>query len=175
MIYPPMPQDQPPAPRRRKNILRFTLALAAGAGVLGAGVLIGQTNTSPTSDKPKRNAPTPAQTTPTQEPKDAAPTYAAVDEDSFAIELRTTSRHCFGSAGCNITVEPELTYLGLSDNIDPDATYEITYEIRGDENGPVIDTMELSDRTSLNYTPSLISTPSSGTKPTVKITDVISR
>ncbi|MEU1543994.1 hypothetical protein ABZ461_39140 [Actinacidiphila glaucinigra] len=57
-----------------------------------------------------------------------------------------------------MTVEPRLTYLGESTAIDPDATYSITYEIRGDESGPVIDTAELSDHTSLNSAPSVIQT-----------------
>ncbi len=74
-----------------------------------------------------------------------------------------------------MTVEPKLTYLFDSEGIDPDAVYEITYEIRGDESGPVVETAELSDRTSLNYTPSLISTASSNTKVSVEITDVIER
>jgi hypothetical protein len=50
--------------------------------------------------------------------------------------------------------------------------YEITYEIRGDESGPVIETAELTDQTSLNYTPSLISAASTSTRVSVKITDV---
>ncbi|WP_405634408.1 hypothetical protein OHB53_09520 [Streptomyces sp. NBC_00056] len=78
----------------------------------------------------------------------------------------------FGSAGCNLTVEPDLTLAVDSDSVDPDAVYEITYEIHGDESGPIIETAELSDRTSLNFTPSVISTTSSSTKVSVEITDV---
>jgi len=109
-----------------------------------------------------------------EEEPEPSPTYEEIDADSFTIELRTTRRQCFGSAGCNVTVEPELTYMGIGD-IDPDATYEITYEIRGDRSGPVIATADLSDETRLNYTPSLISTASSGTKVSVKITDITER
>jgi hypothetical protein len=50
--------------------------------------------------------------------------------------------------------------------------YEITYEIRGDESGPVIATAELSDQASLNYTPSVISTASASTEVSADITDV---
>lgn len=52
------------------------------------------------------------------------------------------------------------------------ATYEITYEIRGDESGPVIERAELTEQTSLSYTPSSISTASARTKVSVKITDI---
>ncbi|MFD8223876.1 hypothetical protein ACFV16_06850 [Streptomyces massasporeus] len=88
------------------------------------------------------------------------------------MKLRTTERQCFGSAGCNMTVEPRLSYLGLTEDIDPDAVYEITYEIRGGESGPVIETAELSDRTSLNFTPTVLSTASASSKVSVEITDV---
>ncbi|WP_329598764.1 hypothetical protein OIE43_29970 [Streptomyces pseudovenezuelae] len=100
------------------------------------------------------------------------PTYVGADADSFSIDLRVTARQCFGSAGCNVTVEPELTYLGSSGDLDPDAVYEITYEIHGDESGPVIQTAELTNQTSLSYRPSLISTASASTEPSVEITDV---
>lgn len=88
------------------------------------------------------------------------------------MTLRTTERQCFGSAGCNVTVEPRLSYDGLSDGLDPDAVYEITYEISGDESGPVIETAELSEQTSLNYSQTMLSTASSGSKVSVKITDI---
>jgi hypothetical protein len=101
---------------------------------------------------------------------DPEPTY--VDADSFSIDLRTTARQCFGSAGCNVTVEPELTYLGSSGDLDPDAVYEITYEIHGDQSGPVIQTAELTNQTSLSYRPSLVSTASAGTELSVEITDI---
>ncbi|CAM5592805.1 hypothetical protein [Streptomyces purpurascens] len=113
-------------------------------------------------------------TTAAEEP-DPEPTYDELDADSFTIKLRTTERQCFGSAGCNMTVEPKLTYLGLTEDIAPDAVYEITYEIRGGESGPVIETAQLSDRTSLNFTPTVISTPSAGSKVSVEITDVLTQ
>ncbi|WP_237547280.1 hypothetical protein [Streptomyces sp. SID161] len=71
-----------------------------------------------------------------------------------------------------MTLEPSLTYLGDSASINPHAVYEITYEIHGDESGPVIETAELSRQTRLNYTPSSISTASAGTRVSVEITDV---
>jgi hypothetical protein len=139
-------------------------------------VLIGRVADSPATDEPRRSTSTPAKkAAPAEQPEDESPVYDTVDEDSFSIELRTTSRQCFGSAGCNVIVEPEVTYLGDSEDIDPEAVYEITYEIRGDESGPVLDTLELSDQTTINYSESMISTASSGVKVTVKITDVISR
>jgi hypothetical protein len=165
----------PPAPKKsRTNLIIIASAAAVIAAIIGTGVVVVHSGDDDSKSAADTKSSTPnedAVTAATQEP-DPTPTYDEVDADSFTIKLRTTKRQCFGSAGCNVTVEPDLTYLGDSEGIDSDAVYEITYEIHGDESGPVIETAELSDRTSLNYTPSLISTASAGTKVSVEITDV---
>ncbi|MFD5661005.1 hypothetical protein [Streptomyces hirsutus] len=167
----------PPAPKRPSNWVIIASAAAVIAAVIGTGVFVVNSrgdDSKPATTTAASSAPD-EDAAPAAEESDPEPTYADVDADSFDIELRTTERQCFGSAGCNVTIEPKLTYVGLSEELDPDAVYEITYEVRGDESGPVIETAELSDRTSLNYTPTSISTASSGTKVSVKITDVMTR
>lgn len=176
---PPMPDYLPPSPPQRKprtNLIIIGSAAAVIAAIVGTGVFVvnsrdGNADTAATAS----GTPTgDALAVTADEESEPERTYAELNADSFEIKLRTTDRQCFGSAGCNVTVEPGLTYVGL-DDIDPDAVYEITYEIRGDKSGPVIATAELSDETSLNYTPTLIQTVSSGTKVSVEITDVVSR
>lgn len=175
---PPIPDfpPPPPAPAKSRNWVIIGSAAAVIAAVIGTGVFV--VNSRDGGSKPAAattSSSTPTEDTVTAAAEETEPSYDVVDEDSFSIELRTTKRQCFGSAGCNVTVEPEVTILGDSEAIDPDAVYEITYEIRGDESGPVIETAELSDQTSLNYRPSLIQTASSGTKVSVKVTDVVER
>jgi len=172
---PGFPPPLPPAPqapkKNRTNAIIIGSAAAVIAAVVATGIVVVQSG-----DDDSKPATTAASSAPAEDVLSAAadepePTYAALDASSFTMTLRTTSRQCFGSAGCNVTVEPDLTYVGSGD-IDPDAVYSITYEIRGDESGPVIATAELSNETSLNYRPSVISTASSGTKVSVEITDV---
>ncbi|MGW2417991.1 hypothetical protein ACWC0C_01810 [Streptomyces sp. NPDC001709] len=165
---PPMPpySPTPPVKKSRTNLIIAASAAAVIAAVIGTGMIVMH---SSYGSKPAAAAKPTGGATDTPTP---TPSYDEVTADSFTIELRTTKRQCFGTAGCNVTVEPDLTYLGDSEGIDPNAVYEITYEIHGDESGPVIETAELSDRTSLNYTPSVISTASAGTKVSVEITDV---
>ncbi len=171
---PPMPGFPPPEPPSRKsrtNVVIIGAAVAVIAAIVGTGVVVVQSR----DDKPKEAAAssTPAKdTAKAAEEPDPTPTYSEVTADSFTVKLKTKTRQCFGSAGCNMTVEPDFTYLGDSEGIDPDAVYEITYEIHGDESGPVVETAELTDRTSLNYTPSVISTVSASKKVSVEITDV---
>jgi hypothetical protein len=173
-LIPPMPDVPPPAPdpkKSRANAIIIGSAAAIIAAVIATGIVVVQAG----GDDSKPAATTssaPAENEATTAVPDPEPAFDEIDAYSFEIKLRTTSRQCFGSAGCNVTVEPDLTYLGDTESIDPDAVYEITYEIRGDESGPVIETAELTDRTSLNYSESMISTASSGTKVSVEITDV---
>lgn len=171
--FPPPFPPEPPAPpkKNRTNLIIIGSAAAVIAAVVATGIVVVQSgdDSKPTAASTS-SAPAEEAVTAAEEPA-PTPTYAVVDADSFTIDLKTKSRQCFGSAGCNLTVEPNLTYVGIGD-IDPDAVYEITYEIRGDESGPVIATAELSNETSLNYTPSLISTASAGAKVSVEITDV---
>ncbi|MGW6924474.1 hypothetical protein ACWGA9_24835 [Streptomyces sp. NPDC054950] len=173
---PPLPPEPPATLKKsRTNAVIIGAAAAVIAAVVATGVVVQSTdanddskpatNTSAASSVPDEDAITPAA-------EEAEPAYAYLAPTDFTMKLRTTERQCFGSAGCNVTVEPDLTYVG-SGNINPDVVYAITYEIRGDESGPVIQTAELSNETSLNYTPSVISTPSSGTRVTVEITDVV--
>ncbi|MEV6115965.1 hypothetical protein AB0L59_26540 [Streptomyces sp. NPDC052109] len=167
---PPLPE---PAPKKsRTNLVIIGSAAAVIAAVVATGVAVVQSRGDDSkASAVKSSAPSKRAATPAAEP-DPTPTYTDIDAYSFTIKLHTTKRQCFGSAGCNMTVEPSLTYLGDTQDIDPNAVYEITYEIHGDESGPVIETAELSDRTTLNYTPSMISTASASTKVSVEITDV---
>ncbi|MFJ6389001.1 hypothetical protein ACIQJT_15475 [Streptomyces sp. NPDC091972] len=164
----------PTPPRRlRTNAIVIGSAAAVIAAIVTTGVVaVRSTNDD---DKPAgvaaSSVPDADVVSPVMEP-DPEPTYVEVDADSFSIELRTTARQCFGSAGCNVTVEPELTYLGSSGDLDPDAVYEITYEIQGDESGPVIQTAELTNQTNLSYRSSLVSTASSSTELSVEITNI---
>jgi hypothetical protein len=170
----PAEPAEPPAPpkKNRTNAIIIGAAAAVIAAVVATGIVVVQTSNHDDSK--------PASTTTSSTPdaiaadatEDTEPAYTPLDTDSFTIKLKTKSRHCFGSAGCNVTVEPDLALDVVSSMVDPDAVYEITYEIHGDESGPVIETAELTNQTSLSYRPSMISTSSSGTKLSVEITGV---
>lgn len=177
---PPMPGFPPPspAPKKPRNWVIITSAAAVIAAIIGTGLFVVNSRDDDSKPAATSASSSPAEDedvepAPVEEPE-PEPTYAELSASDFTIELRTTRRQCFGSAGCNVTVEPELSYTGVED-IDPDAVYEITYEIRGDEDGPVIETAELSDETTLNFTQSLISTASASAKLSVKVTDVVAR
>lgn len=172
---PPPPQAPPPTPNRSRNGIIIGAAAAVIAAIIGTGIVVVQAtndDSKPAASSAETSAPAEDIVTPAAEEPTPEPTFAELTADDFEMTLRTTERQCFGSAGCNVTVEPKLSYLGIED-IDPDAVYEITYEIKGDESGPVIETAELSDETNLTFTPTSIQTASAGAKVTVEITDVV--
>ncbi|MFE6955477.1 hypothetical protein [Streptomyces sp. NPDC057696] len=169
---PAFPPQPPPAKKSRTNLVIIGSAAAVIAAVVATGIFVAQSRSDDGKPANTAKSSAPATEAASDATEDTEPTYTDLDADSFSIDLKTKSRQCFGSAGCNLTVEPDLTLAVDSDSVDPDAVYEITYEIHGDESGPIIETAELSDRTSLNYTPSVISTASASTKVSVEITDV---
>ncbi|WP_244205563.1 hypothetical protein [Streptomyces bobili] len=174
--FPPLPPVPPTPPRRpRTNAIIVGSAAAVIAAIISTGVVVQSTgdDTKPAAAKPSLYGSDGTVDAVEESEPEPAPTYAALTPADFAMTLRTTERQCFGSAGCNVTVEPILSYAGEWNGVDPDAVYSITYEIRGDESGPVIETAELSAETTLNYTPTSISTASASKKVSVKITDVV--
>lgn len=170
----PPQQPAPTAKRRGSNAIIVGAAATIIVAIVGTGIFVVQSRDD--DSKPAATASSPASEdaeTALAEEADAEPTYGTPDIDDFTMTLRTTERQCFGSAGCNLTVEPSLSYVGPSENLDPDAVYEITYEISGDESGPVIETGELSEGKTLDYTQTMLSTASSSAKVSVKITDIV--
>ncbi len=80
------------------------------------------------------------------EPAETEPEPASVyvpKKADWKFALKTTSKQCFGSAGCNVEVRVIPTYVGTQDLPDYGTT-EITYRITGDESGPVIGTITVT-------------------------------
>lgn len=112
-----------------------------------------------------------ASTTSSVEPAEpATASYAAPTIKDFALKVKTLKKECFGSAGCNVTFRVELTKVSGGD-LDPDKTYELTYDIRGGEDS-FTNTLEItSDKYSYDDK-EFISTKSSKSVLKAVITDV---
>jgi hypothetical protein len=86
------------------------------------------------------------------------------------VDLKVTSKQCFGSAGCSVLVEPHLTYTKNLSDLNGQSC-QITYSITGDESGEVIGTVS-SVGSELTVRSSAISTPKSATPVTATVTAV---
>jgi hypothetical protein len=165
---PPLPPTPPKASHKRVIVGAAIGAVVIAGIASGTTVLLlsGADKESPHPEPKATVSAAPAVTEEAEETYNEAPT--ATD---FALTLKTTHKQCFGSAGCNVTVEPNLMYASMIP-LDPDSTISITYEVHGDESGLVVETMELTSQDQLSYKPVSISTASSSTKVYAKVTDV---
>ncbi|WP_328608151.1 hypothetical protein OG943_03220 [Amycolatopsis sp. NBC_00345] len=96
---------------------------------------------------------------------------SAPEAKDFKVELRTFSKQCFRSAGCNTVVEPQISFLGANTLI---SGYEcdLTYTITGDESGEIVETAVNTGGTEYSVSRSVVSTPKSKTKIDVSVTSV---
>ncbi|WP_405614609.1 hypothetical protein OG292_17385 [Streptomyces sp. NBC_01511] len=173
---PAMPDTSPkvPKPLDRHAFLKGLTVGILASSLVGTGLFLAMDNGGrPTPAAPEATATAIEEVAdePTEEPTSEETYNTAPDRTDFLLDLKTKSKQCFGSAGCNVTVEPTLSYLGLLP-LDPDETYSITYEVRGGEDGAVIQTMELTNQTSLSYQPVAMSTAKSSSKFTAEVTDI---
>lgn len=150
--------DSPTA--RRPRWLIGALVPVVASALLACGAK----PTQPTASAP------PA-TLPVQVVETFAPvTYHEPTKADFLLTVKTTRKKCFGSAGCNVTYHIDLDYLG--DELDPSKTYQITYEVSGVEDGPAINTLEITGDEYTYDENESGQTPSSSTKLKAKVTDI---
>lgn len=97
---------------------------------------------------------------------------AALAPRNIKLGIRVRSKACFGSAGCNVTVQIDPSYVGNQDVTA--GSWEMTYEIRGVEDGPVIETMTLESGTFSFPEEQMVGTTSSSSPITAVVTEVYS-
>ncbi|MFE5394007.1 hypothetical protein ACFQ9U_05520 [Streptomyces sp. NPDC056568] len=173
---PPLPDVPSPAQapgKRRRKALGIGAAVTIVAAVIGTGALAthrpgddGARATAARSSAPAEALASPEAKAPTPKAVHTEPTV-----DDFLITLHTTERQCSAHAGCTVVVEPDFAYIG-ADDTDPVASYDVTYEIRGDRSGPITATAELYPE-SMSFSPTRVETVSSDTKVTVRMTGIV--
>jgi hypothetical protein len=189
---PPLDLDQvlrPPGPARKPNKLPWIIGGAFGLLVIIAatvGTTIAVTSDSGRATEAGAARPLSAweqeqqdlaggpgsedeggiATTPAVEPTTTGPVLSASD---ITLTPKVTEKQCFGSAGCNVSIKIDMAYRGP--DLSPNETWEVTYEVKGDESGPIIGTFEI---TGDQYTVAeeALGTRSNKTKVTIKVTDV---
>lgn len=89
---------------------------------------------------------------------DDSPAAAVPKTSDFKVGVKVRSKQCFGSAGCNITYRIAVSYSGSH----LDQSYDVTYEVRGDESGPQTDTFTIDPDGTVTYNEGVASTKSRG-------------
>jgi hypothetical protein len=96
-------------------------------------------------------------------------TYDTPEPSDFELTVKTLSKQCFGSAGCNVTYRIQAGWDGT---YDPDKTYEVVYEVRGDESGPQTNNFTITGDEYQVSQEEDASTRSSGVKLTARVISV---
>ncbi|MGH3096480.1 MAG: hypothetical protein ACRDMV_10850 [Streptosporangiales bacterium] len=140
------------------------IALAACSSGSSGGV---GTPTDPLNGTAGYNAPAGA-----PEPTATTPSIPEPTAKSFTVGLKTLSKHCFGSAGCSVTVQPTITYnSGPLSDLDMYAC-DVTYTIAGGSDGDTIETAQGQGGSRFSVKKSLVDTPSSSTELSAAVSDV---
>ena len=100
--------------------------------------------------------------------QDLADQLAASD---FIVSLKVKKKHCFGSAGCNVTFRIDPSFVGSSE-LPESGEIEVTYKVKGAED-PYTNTFTIdSDGTAHFDSEEDVSTTSSSKRLTAVATDV---
>ena len=181
----PYPGQHPPAKKSSTTLVALIAGLVGalvGASVTAAAmsgdpVAKAPTSVSSQATTPPDNGPTPDPvTTPTNEPtatEPPAPTYGTPTKADFKLTAKVLTKQCFGSAGCNLTYRILVSYGGAE--LDPSVTYEVLYQVKGGEDGPVDNKLTVTGTQSSVDEEEFVSTKTSKTKLTAVVTDVLSQ
>ncbi len=169
---PTWPPVQPPARgwwQRYRHWILYPVVAIAGVSI---GALSAQPSTNGPASSPTVTV-TPAQpaaaTTTTTEPEPSTPSYATPQAKDFHLTVKVREKQCFGSAGCNVTYRIDASW---DKTFDPSVTYDVTYEVRGGEDGPVVATMTVTGDSYERSSEDMVSTRSAKTKMSAVVTRI---
>lgn len=116
--------------------------------------------------------PTSAASTARVAPEQTTPAATVLTKDDFELTVKQTSKTCYGSGiGCN--VEYQVRVAVDKDKLKASGkSYDITYDVAGDENGVQTGTVTLLPDGTYDAYPQMASTKAKSTTLTVKLTDL---
>jgi hypothetical protein len=170
------PPITPPIPPHKESFWHRTRVVWVVLGIFFGGIILLATmvvdgNQATTSSTPAVTA-LPANTfpgtaTPMTTP-DTTPTFDPQPSD-ITVKVKIVSKDNFGDAGSVITYEPDVTLD--SSAFDPDVTYQVTYEVRGGQDGPEIHSFTVAGD-SYTYDQEVTQTASTNQRLTARVTSV---
>jgi hypothetical protein len=166
----PTPQRHRKTPWLSVGALALSVGVGFGGGLITADAIGPNTNPAAADTQAANTEPADGAVDETKTEDEPEPSYSPVPTD-FDLAVKITRKKCFGSAGCNIDYQVELSYNGLQP-LDDLISYDLTYEVTGGEDGPAINTLTVpGDAYSFEDSESA-STASSSTVLKATVTDV---
>jgi hypothetical protein len=110
---------------------------------------------------------------PTPEPTASPTPEWTTSKNDWNASLKIVSKQCYGyGLGCSVDAKVKLDYDGDSSSIPEDATIEVTYEIKGAKDGPVVGSTGVTNQTEYDVNTEYLETRSRSSKLTVVVTSV---
>jgi hypothetical protein len=109
----------------------------------------------------------------TTEISKAVPKARILRPQDVKVNLKITSKECFGEAGCSVAwkIDVHVNPNALKEGVD----YDVTYEVRGVKDGPITDTFTLYGDGTYDSQRGAGTTPSRDAKPVTTVTEVNKR
>lgn len=143
--YRPVLPPAPPPPKKSKKKWIILAVVAAACLLLFGGCVafLGAVSESiDTTNKDIKQASAQKAPATTEAPVvDNENPYDTPKVSDFRLKVKTLTKECFGSAGCNITYRVVADW---SQSYDPSIDYELTYRVTGPEDGAHIGTMTIT-------------------------------
>lgn len=136
------PQPEASPPRRWRTwhvVVAVVVALLIGVGIGASGSSDSDDDESVAANETSGDngsSDAEPETTTTETPTTTVPESYVPAPGDFRLTVIETKKSCFGAAGCNVTYEVDLTYIGPRP-LDPSDRWQVIYEIRGAEDPKV--------------------------------------
>lgn len=166
----PSHQPGPPPPARQGGTGKWWAGIVAAfvlGGGLGAAVV--QQQDAPSASRPLASTGTQAPAEPVADEPEPEPEPVTLGTDAFTVEPKVTSKQCFGSAGCSVEADLELSIMNPAAR---GVAASITVEVTGDESGTITETIDVDEDGQYQSTDLYMTTPSKSTKVKAKVTAV---
>jgi hypothetical protein len=172
---PPIPAFSSPSPEKKQLFKRKPFMIVAGAAlflvvVSIVGTVTGILTPEEAATQDQGNTYVPPASYENTAPSVPEPEYYQPLATDFALSVKVLEKTCYGSAGCNLSYRVKVGYGG--EPLDPSKTYELTYEVRGGEDGPQVNTLTVQGDSSQVDEEELISTKSSKAKLSVVVLSI---
>jgi len=170
------PPIAPPTPPHKESFWRRTRVVWVVLGIFTGGIILLATMVVSGNQATTSSAPAVTALPASAFPGTASPPFTTVTPSAFdpqpsdiTVKVKIDSKENFGEAGSVITYEPDVTLD--SSAFDPDVTYQVTYEVRGGQDGPEIHSFTVAGD-SYTYDQEVTQTESVNQRLTARVTSV---
>lgn len=101
----------------------------------------------------------------------APPVGALLHAQDVHLSLKTVGRQCFGTAGCNVSVEVVVGWEAPY-GVTPADSWRVIYQIGGDESGPIVGSVSVMGDGTYEVNVETMHTRGSAVKPTIAVVEV---